>query len=150
MRLARLTSLEVNKLITDLNRLRDLIKRYTAIVKSPILQMKVVKSELSDIAKQYAKPRKTKFLSVDEHFEDSSIVLDDSSDEEDIQTYHFIATPENTLKLVNLKSYNLVTKDLSANPSLSEIPSISFKIDDNKDLYVFTNNLYKRSSFFLC
>lgn len=139
MRLARLTNLEVNKLITDLNRLRDLIKRYTAIVKSPILQMKVVKSELSDIAKQYSKPRKTKFLSVDEHFEDSSIVLDNSSDEEDIQTYHFIATPENTLKLVNLKSYNLVTKDLSANPSLSEIPSISFKIDDNKDLYVFTN-----------
>lgn len=139
MRLARLTNLEVNKLITDLNRLRDLIKRYTAIVKSPILQMKVVKSELNEISKQYAKPRKTKFLSVDEHFEDSSIVLDDEEESEDIQTYHFIATPENALKLVNLKSYNLVTKDLSSNPSLSEIPTISFKIDDNKDLFVFTN-----------
>lgn len=139
MRLARLTNLEVNKLITDLNRLRDLIKRYTAIVKSPILQMKVVKSELNEIVKQYAKPRKTKFLSADEHFEDSSSILDSMEDSEDIQTYHFISTPENTLKLVNLKSYNLVTKDLSANPTLSEIPSISFKVDDNKDLYIFTN-----------
>ena len=139
MRLARLTNLEVNKLITDLNRLRDLIKRYTAIVKSPILQMKVVKSELQEIAKQYAKPRKTKFLSADEHFEDSASIIDDAEVGEDIQTFHFIATPENTLKLVNLKSYNLVTKDLSANPSLSEIPAISFKVDNNKDLYVFTN-----------
>ena len=139
MRLARLTNLEVNKLITDLNRLRDLIKRYTAIVKSPILQMKVVKSELQEIAKQYAKPRKTKFLSADEHFEDSTSIIDDSEETEDIQTFHFIATPENTLKLVNLKSYNLVTKDLSSNPSLSEIPSISFKVDNNKDLYIFTN-----------
>ncbi len=139
MRLARLTNLEVNKLITDLNRLRDLIKRYTAIVKSPILQMKVVKSELQEIAKQYAKPRKTKFLKADEHFEDSSSVIDDDEEGEDIQTFHFIATPENCLKLVNLKSYNLVTKELSSNPTLSEIPSISFKVDDNKDLYVFTN-----------
>ena len=139
MRLARLTNLEVNKLITDLNRLRDLIKRYTAIVKSPILQMKVVKSELQEIAKQYAKPRKTKFLSVDEHFEDSSTILESIDESEDIQTFHFIATPENTLKLVNLKSYNLVNKELSSNPNLSEIPFISFKVDDNKDLYVFTN-----------
>ena len=139
MRLARLTNLEVNKLITDLNRLRDLIKRYTAIVKSPILQMKVVKSELQEIVKQYGKPRKTKFLSADEHFEDSASVIENIEEEEDIQTYHFIATPENTLKLVNLKSYNLVNKELSSNPTLSEIPSISFKVDDNKDLFIFTN-----------
>ena len=105
MRLARLTNLEVNKLITDLNRLRDLIKRYTAILKSPTLQMKVVKTELQEIIKSYGKPRKTKFLKADEHFEDSS----------------------------------LVNKELSATPSLFEIPQISFKIDDNKDVYVFTN-----------
>ncbi len=139
MRLARLTNLEVNKLITDLNRLRDLIKRYTAIVNSPILQMKVVKSELQEIAKQYSKPRKTKFLSAEEHFEDSSNYSIDEEESEDIETFHFIATPENCLKLVNLKSYNLVTKELSSNPTLGEIPSISFKVDNNKDLYVFTN-----------
>jgi len=140
MRLARLTNLEVNKLITDLNRLRDLIKRYTAILKSPTLQMKVVKSELQEIVKTYGKPRKTKFLSANEHFEDSSSVLESIENEtEDIQTYHIIATPSNTLKLVNLKSYNLVNKELSANPTLCEIPKISFKIDDNKDVYIMTN-----------
>jgi DNA gyrase/topoisomerase IV subunit A len=45
----------------------------------------------------------------------------------------------NTLKLVNLKSYNLVSKELSSNPTLYEVPSISFKIDDNNDIFVFTN-----------
>ena len=139
MRLARLTNLEVNKLITDLNRLRDLIKRYTAILKSPTLQMKVVKSELQDIIKTYGKPRKTKILSADEYFEDSSLVIDDNEDTEDIETFHFISTPDNSLKLVNLKSYKLATKELSNNPTLTEIPAISFKVDNNKDLYLFTN-----------
>ena len=139
MRLARLTNLEVNKLITDLNRLRDLIKRYTAILKSPTLQMKVVKSELQDLIKTYGTPRKTKIIKEEEMFDEGSVAFDDSSDDEEIETFHFIATPENTLKLVNLKSYKLATKELSNNPTLAEIPSISFKIDNNKDLYVFTN-----------
>ena len=140
MRLARLTNLEVNKLITDLNRLRDLIKRYTAILKSPTLQMKVVKTEIQEIIKTYGRPRKTKFLSADEHFEDSGAIIESIENEtEDIQTFHLIATPANTMKLVNLKSYNLVNKELSASATLSEIPKISFKIDDNKDIYVFTN-----------
>jgi len=141
MRLARLTNLEVNKLITDLNRLRDLIKRYTAIIKSPTLQMKVVKSELQEIVKTYGKPRKTQFLSAEEHFKDSGIILESIENEaEDIQTYHLISTPINTLKLVNLKSYNLVNKELSSAPTLQEIPQISFKIDDNKDVYIITNS----------
>ena len=140
MRLARLTNLEVNKLVTDLNRLRDLIKRYTAIIKSPTLQMKVVKTELQEIIKTYGRPRKTKFLSATEHFEDSSSILEGiEAETEDIQTFHIIGTPANTLKLVNLKSYNLVNKELSSSPALCEIPKISFKIDDNKDVYVITN-----------
>lgn len=141
MRLARLTNLEVNKLITDLNRLRDLIKRYTAILKSPTLQMKVVKSELQEIIKSYGKPRRTQFLSAEEHFVDSGNILDsiESESAEDIQTYHIIATPMNTLKTINLKSYNLVSKTLSNNPAQFEIPKISFKIDDNRDVYIFTN-----------
>lgn len=140
MRLARLTNLEVNKLITDLNRLRDLIKRYTAILKSPTLQMKVVKSELQEIVKEYGSPRKTKILSAEEHFEDSGAVLESiENEDEDIQTFHIIATPVGTLKAVNLKSYNLVNKELGSSPTTAEIPAISFKVDDNKDVCVFTN-----------
>lgn len=140
MRLARLTSLEVNKLITDLNRLRDLIKRYTAIIKSPTLQMKVVKSELQEIIKEYGSPRRTKILSAEEHFEDSGAVLDSIENEtEDVETFHIISTPLNTLKIVNLKSYNLVNKELGSNATIGEIPATSFKIDDNKDVFVFTN-----------
>ena len=140
MRLARLTSLEVNKLITDLNRLRDLIKRYTAILKSPTLQMKVVKTELNEIAKSYGTPRKSHFLGAEEHFEDSASVLESiENEDEDIETYHFITTPQNTLKNINLKSYNLVVKELSNNGTLLEVPSTSFKVDNNKDVYIFTD-----------
>jgi len=140
MRLARLTSLEVNKLITDLNRLRDLIKRYNAILKSPTLQMKVIKSELQEMIKTYGRKRRTHFLNADQHMEDSSMISDNDDEEsEDIETYHLIATPSNTLKLVNLKSYNLVNKELSSNANLFEVPSCSFKIDNNKNAYVFTD-----------
>ena len=45
MRLARLTSLEVTKLETELARLKDLIKRYTEILKNPKMQLKIVKKE---------------------------------------------------------------------------------------------------------
>lgn len=141
MRLARLTSLEVNKLITDLNRLRDLIKRYTAIIKSPTLQMKVVKSELQEMIKTYGTPRKTQILSAEHLIEGvSSPSIDgEEVEDEDVETYHLITTPANTLKLVNLKSYNLVVKELSNNPTISEVPNNSFKVDNNKEIYIFTN-----------
>jgi DNA gyrase/topoisomerase IV subunit A len=79
-------------------------------------------------------------LSASEHFEDSNAVLESIENEaEDIQTFHIIGTPMNTMKLVNLKSYNLVTKELSSTATLAEVPKISFKIDDNKDVYIMTN-----------
>ena len=65
MRLARLTNLEVNKLETELARLKDLIKRYTEILKSPRMQMKIVRKEILEIAKSFGKGRQSNFMPVD-------------------------------------------------------------------------------------
>lgn len=139
MRLARLTNLEVNKLVTELNRLRELIKRYTAILKSPELQIKIVKQELMEVAKKYGTPRKTEIIDDNEDFADSDGEILNVEDGEVLENVNVIATPISTLKNVNQRSYNLASKELNASSWLGEIPSISLNLQFNKDIYVFTN-----------
>lgn len=62
MRLARLTSLEVEKLAEELKELHKTIKELTAILNSEKLQYEVVKKELLEIKEKYATPRKTKIV----------------------------------------------------------------------------------------
>lgn len=136
MRLARLTSLEVNKLIAELNRLKDLIKRFTAILKSEKLQMKIVKQELCEISKKYGKPRKSEFLDAD------SITIESEESgfiDEDVESVYVVTTPKNTIKVVNQKSYNLASKTLNQNGTLFEVPSIFVPTLTNKSIYLFTN-----------
>ena len=135
MRLARLTSLEVNKLIAELNRLRDLIKRYTAILKSPAMQMKIVKKELMEIAENYGSDRKTQFLDPSDDLPE-----EDATDfEEEVSDIHIIFTPQKTIKSIPDKSYGLAIKDAKDVTNLYEIPEISIKTKTNKTLYCFTN-----------
>ncbi len=135
MRLARLTSLEVDKLITELNRLKDLIKRYTEILKSPRMQMKIVKKEVLEIAKNYGGERHSSFVDVDEDIPEQEM----AEKEEDNPEVHLVYSPLNTIKTVTVKSYHLSSKELSANPTLAEVPSISFKLNKNQNVYAFTN-----------
>ena len=135
MRLARLTNLEVNKLVTELNRLKDLIKRYTEILKSPRMQMKIVKKEVLEIAKSYGTDRKCAIAEIDSEIPEQESVEKD----EEVQDVHIIYTPINTLKAVTVKSYNLSSKDLSSNPSLMEVPCVSLRSQSNKNIYAFTN-----------
>ena len=141
MRLARITNLEVNKLITELNRLKDLIKRYEAILKSPAMQLKIVKQELQEIAKTYGRDRLTGFMGSEEFIDkdDATSAANMTTIEEEFDTVYVMYTPANTLKRISLRNFNLANKELSANPSLYEIPEILLKVDDYKTLYFFTN-----------
>ena len=135
MRLARLTSLEVNKLIAELNRLRDLIKRYTAILKSPAMQMKIVKKELMEIAENYGRDRRTEFLDPDDDLpeQESKDIVEEVSD------VHVIFSPQRTIKSVTSKNYNLSLKELGAKANIFEIPEVSIKTQTDKAIYAFTN-----------
>lgn len=137
MRLARLTSLEVDKLVTELNRLKDLIKRYTEILKNPSMQMQIVKTEIMQIAKQYGSDRKTQIIDDEEEeiSEEQEEVIRIAQNEE----VHLIYSPSLTIKTVNTKSYNLASKELSQNPTLFEIPQISIKTETDKSVYAFTD-----------
>ena len=135
MRLARLTNLEVEKLVTELNRLKDLIARYTAILKSDSMQLKIVKQELSEIAKKYGSDRKTEFIDGEE-FE---IVETAGKGDEIAEDVHIITTPIATIKAVNKKSYNLATKDISSNATLQEIPQTSRLFSADSTMFIFTN-----------
>jgi len=52
---------------------------------------------------------------------------------------HIIATPNATLKAVNKKSYNMATKDLSANATTYEIPIVSKMFKTDGLVHIFTN-----------
>ena len=134
MRLARLTSLEVERLVTELNRLRDLIARFTAILKSPKMQMNIVKKEILEIADKYGCDRRTEIINgeLDAPEEDGKVEI--ASEE-----VNLIYTPYNTIKTVNAKSYKLATKTLSAQPQLYEIPQICMSVTTNQSVYAFTN-----------
>lgn len=140
MRLARLTSLEVTKLVNELNRLRDLIKRYTAILKSDSMQMKIVKQELSEIGKKYGVDRQTTFKNDDDVLENMGASRSSEIESSEPTEYtNIIASPMSTLKNVPPTSYTRASRELSSSPSEFEIPQINVNIATNKDVYLFTS-----------
>ncbi len=134
MRLARLTSLEVERLVTELNRLKDLIARFTDILKSPRMQMKIVKKEILEIAEKYGTPRKTEIITEDTETREEDVV--ETKVGEDV---YLMYSPQNTIKTVTIKSYNLATKALSSQPQLYEIPTQMLKVNSGQMVYAFTN-----------
>ncbi len=134
MRLAKLTSLEVNKLIFDLEKLKMLIKKYKAIINSPSLQMQIVKEEMTAIKEQYGNPRRTQFI--DDGEEEIEEVIQNNTLVNEVCV---VVTPENTIKSMLMKNYNLATKELSANPTTYEIAKYCIQTTSDKTLYIFTD-----------
>ncbi len=142
MRLARLTSLEVDKLVEELKRLKQLIREYTQILKSPQLQMDIVKKELLEIKSKYATPRRTKIIEVDSSvIETTAIIMDISED------LYVEFTPNQTVKSIPQKNYNLATKELGDNSTIFEIPQVMMRANTKENVIVFTDagNCYKLS-----
>ena len=137
MRLARLTNLEVNKLINELDQLKKLIAELKAILESNEKQLKLIKKELNEIKEKYATPRKTEII--DDVELDETVNESVKSNKVTSEDVHIICSEANTLKYVTVKSYGLSDKTLSANPNLYEIPKLSMLSNTDKMLYVFTN-----------
>ncbi|MFW5860733.1 MAG: DNA gyrase subunit A [Spirochaetota bacterium] len=62
MRLQRLTSLEVQKIVEELKQLMKLISELKAILKSDKKILSIIKEELQEIKNKYSNPRKTEIL----------------------------------------------------------------------------------------
>lgn len=140
MRLARLTSLEIDKLVGELKNLKRLIREYTQILKNPQMQMDIVRKEILEIKERYLTPRRTQIVDDGQGItEITNFVLDKQEE------LYIIFTPEETVKSVPKKSYNLATREINENSVVTDIAERVLKSQGQEVLLVFTNagNMYK-------
>ncbi|MBR4002763.1 MAG: DNA topoisomerase 4 subunit A [Clostridia bacterium] len=135
MRLARLTSLEVYKLEEELKRLRELIKKLTAIINSKKLQFQIVKDELSQIKRQYKTERKTRMMKVDETLQMAAEPKVPES-----QNVIILKSAYNYFKCVNMRQYNYAQKEVNDNSTLFDTHTIKFETETNRTLLAFSNH----------
>jgi DNA gyrase subunit A len=79
MRLHRLTALEKEKLVEELNELMKLIERLRAILASEALLMHVIREELDDIKERYGTGRRTEIVP-----EEAEISIEDLIEKKDV------------------------------------------------------------------
>ncbi|MGI6315993.1 MAG: DNA gyrase/topoisomerase IV subunit A [Christensenellales bacterium] len=80
MRLQRLTSLEISKLEQELKEIRAMIAKIKSILASKTKLLHLIRDELLDIKKKYARPRRTKIVDaekVEEFNAEDFIVVED-------------------------------------------------------------------------
>ena len=136
MRLARLTSLEVNKIVDELKELKILIDKLTAIVKSKEMQLQIVRDEILEIKRKYKSPRRTTIVGMEEEIEVETVKVD--------VPVPFVLglTAEGNLKAMELKTYNNATKDYKEGASLSQVHTQILKVNSDADILAFTNAGY--------
>ncbi len=106
LRLARITKLEVNKLVLELEELKRTIARLTIIINSKKEQMDLIKSELTALKRNFKIARRTEICKNEE-----DIVIPSESDEKPVETVVVGVTAEYKIKRIPLKNFNLSNKD---------------------------------------
>ena len=140
MRLARLTHLEVNSLKEELDQLKLRIAELEAIIKSEILQIKIIKDELLDIKKRNKVPRRTEIIG-DKHKEIAAAVIVDTAPSEMVLGI----TVEGNVKLMEKKHYDNANKDFEDGSSLNTAHKQILKVKTDQKLLAFTNKGYMLS-----
>ena len=108
LRLARLTKLEIYKLEQELEELKKLIARLTAIVESKKLQMDVVKEEMLALKKQYKSERKSALV-----FDAKEIKVEKFDDVKPAVPCALVYTASGECKVVAEKNFRMSDKNLS-------------------------------------
>lgn len=140
LRLARLTKLEVYKLEQELEELKKLIARLTAIVESKKLQMDVVKSELLDIKKQFKSERRSELV-----FDVKDIKVERFDSVRPVEKCVLAYTAADTVKIVTEKNFNMSDKTLGERSGWGDVFRTFLHTATDKVVYSFTNfgNCYK-------
>ena len=140
LRLARLTKLEIYKLEQELEELKKLIARLTAIVESKKLQMQVVSDELKEIKKAYKSERKSNLV-----FDVADIKVEKFDDARPVEKCVLAYTADGKIKVVTEKNFNMSDKNLSEKSSLSDVFLLQLRTATDRVVYSFTNmgNCYK-------
>ena len=140
LRLARLTKLEIYKLEQELEELKKLIARLTAIVESKKLQMDVVAEELREIKKAYKSERKSSLV-----FDIADIKVEKFDDVRPVEKCVLVYTADDKIKVVQEKNFNMSDKNLGERSTLSDVLKLQLHTSTDKVVYSFTNmgNCYK-------
>ena len=140
LRLARLTKLEIYKLEQELEELKKLIAKLTAIVESKKLQMQVVSDELKEIKKAYKSERKSNLV-----FDVADIKVEKFDDARPVEKCVLAYTADGKIKVVTEKNFNMSDKNLSEKSSLSDVFLLQLRTATDRVVYSFTNmgNCYK-------
>ena len=140
LRLARLTKLEIYKLEQELEELKKLSARLTAIVESKKLQMEVVKEELKELKKQYKSERKSSLV-----FDVADIKVEKFDDVRPAEKCVLCYTADDKIKVVTEKNFNMSDKNLGERSTLSDVLKLQIHTSTDRIIYSFTNmgNCYK-------
>ena len=136
MRLARLTNLEVGKITSEIAELRIKVEHLTAIVKSDLLQLEIVKTEMLEIKKKYATHRRTIIVGQEEAELTETVDLDVP------QEAYICLTAQDNIKSIEKDVYEKANKVFKDGSKLTQVHKIVIPTWTDRTLLLFTNKGY--------
>ena len=133
LRLARITKLEVNKLMNELQELERTIARLNVIINSKREQMELIKSELSALKRNYKTPRRSE---INKTLEDA--LIPNETDEKPVESVVVGIASDYTIKKIPLKNFNLSNKDV-VGASSSEVLTTAIETKTDGQVMFFSN-----------
>ncbi|MDR1569534.1 MAG: DNA topoisomerase 4 subunit A [Oscillospiraceae bacterium] len=142
LRLQRLTGLEILELRGELDQLRKQIDKLQSILTSESKLRKLIQSELSDIAKRFANPRRTEIIAP------PNDIIEEAPEQPEAEPTRVLITRGGAVKRlpVTAKGGGIGRDKAQAEtPSLSEMPLARFdtKMDDILLLFTNVGNMYR-------
>lgn len=140
LRLAKLTSLEIYKLETELAELEKRIEQLVAILGSRKLQLDIVKTEMLEIKKKYKDPRRSVIIDSEEDY-----VVSASSSAKPVEDVFVTISENGYIKYMSAKYFVGAVKTFGERSTLSEVYRCILKTTTESHILVFTNlgNVYK-------
>ncbi len=135
MRLARLTSLEVYKIEQEIQELKVLIEKLTAILNSKRLQLDVIKTEMLEIKRKYSMPRLTKIVKTFGEIDVDSILQANKVVEDTVVAL----TQSNTIKRMLPKHFDTTVKEYNSQMTENEVHYNILRTTTDKTLVAMTN-----------
>lgn len=133
LRLARITKLEVNKLVLELAELERTIARLTVIINSKREQMELIKSELSALKRSFKIARRSEICK-----DEKDLVIPSETDEKPIETVVVGLTADYKIKRIPVKNFNMSNKD-AVSCGMSEILTHAIETKTDSKVMFFSN-----------
>ena len=133
MRLARLTSLEVTKLVDEIKELKILIDKLSAILASKKLQMETVKTELLAVKRQFKSDRRTQIIGNPE-----KVSIQTAEIKPEKKEGVLCVNVDGRIKLVPSKNYSMANTS-AVDSTENELSPIVMEYKEGDELFFFTN-----------